>query len=117
MFLIFLIFFINEGNAVVIGVKLYYLRDYLLYWHEDMFEIIQLALFMYLTRTVKEKKEMLFDSGFWLFKICLLVGLMFSIIYSPQTDLFHSVVNFYIKCTILLSWLSSYLEYKGYKSL
>jgi len=37
MLLIFLIFFVNEDNAIIIGVKLYYLQDSIRYGVYDWF--------------------------------------------------------------------------------
>lgn len=50
MVLIFVVFFINEENALVIGVKLYYLQDYIIHGEQDWMEIMQLAWFMRATQ-------------------------------------------------------------------
>lgn len=111
--LIFLIFFINKDNALILGVKLFYLQDSILYGHEDFMEIIQLALFMYLTRTVKNKILVRFDEFWWVCKFFLILGLGFLIIFYPEANYFHSAFNCYIKSIIILNGLKTYLHFTG----
>ena len=54
--LIFVIFFINEENALIIGVKLYYLQDHIMNGEYDWVEIIQLVWFMRATKDGEGKK-------------------------------------------------------------
>jgi hypothetical protein len=90
----------------VIGVKLYYLQDYIIQGEQDWMEIIQLVWFMRATHQEEGGKQSRQAMSVNVFaKIILVLSLAFSLIFWPESGMFHTVITCYMKAKIFCSSL------------